>query len=161
MQMDMSGCGGGPLGLGATGTIGPGGAKTSSTHAPSVGSISQTTADDSPKGKTGLAGHGRGSGTRRDRIDAAALTVESGHRPMTFILGHGTYDHSHARHGRLRACGSYLTGRSRSPRRMLGTRVGRRGGRLRARFHRCVSIAHPRSRGSRLRRPWAADNVKF
>ena len=105
MEVDISGRGVGPLGHGATGTIGAGGAETPITHAPSAGSISQTTAEDSPNRKTGLTDHGRGSGARRDRIDAAALTVESGHRPMTFILGHGTYDHFHARHGRLRACG--------------------------------------------------------
>ena len=105
MEVDISGRGVGPLGHGATGTIGAGGAETPITHAPSAGSISQTTAEDSPNRKTGLADHGRGSGARRDRIDAAGLTVESGHRPMTFILGHGTYDHFHARHGRLRACG--------------------------------------------------------
>ena len=63
MEVDISGRGGGPLGHGATGTIGAGGAETPITHAPSAGSISQTTAEDSPKRRIGrktglLADHG-------------------------------------------------------------------------------------------------------
>ena len=105
MEVDISGRGDGPLGHGATGTIGVGGAETPITHAPSVGSISQTTTDDSPNRKTCLAGHGRGSGARRDWMDAAALTIERGHRAMTFILGHGTCDRIPRPHRRSRAPG--------------------------------------------------------
>ena len=65
MEVDISGRGVGPLGHGATGTIGAGGAETPITHAPSAGSISQTTAEDLPNRKTGLADHSRGSGARR------------------------------------------------------------------------------------------------
>ena len=105
MEVDISGRGVGPLGHGATGTIGAGGAETPITHAPSAGSISQTTAEDLPNRKTGLADHGRGSGARRDWIDAAALTIERGHRAMTFILGHGTSDQIPPPHRRIRAPG--------------------------------------------------------